>query len=107
MDSLKVKTAGEATLIVAMRLTVPAELRLATLIEMDAAFRAEFAEDGIELIEENYIFLALSLSAPGCKCSVKYRRPEDVPLVDVLCEHGNYLLKWEEMGNGCLEDKPA
>lgn len=91
-----VDDAGHAQLIIAMRIHAPANVRLAVLIEMDAQYRAKFEEDGVSLAENDYTFLALSLSTPECKCSVTYKSPLDVPLDDVVCEHGNYLLMWTD-----------
>lgn len=72
---------------------VPENLRRATLLEMDAECQARLSKREIDL-EYGYTFLALSFSTPECKCSVTYKSPHDVPLENVICEHGNYLLRW-------------
>lgn len=84
------------TLHVALRINAPPKVRFAVLVELDSQYRAKFEENGIDLAKNDYIFLALSFSPENCGCSVAYKRPQDVPLEDVLCEHGNYFLRWVE-----------
>lgn len=80
----------------ALRINTPASNRYAALVEMDTECRSKWKEKGVDVATVDYTFLVLSLWVPGCECSVTYERPQDVPLENVLCEHGNYLLLWTE-----------
>jgi len=65
---------------------------------LDEALRAKLEEKGTDLSKANYTFLRISRE---CGCTVDYRQPEDVPLYDIYCEHGNLLLAWREEVTDC------
>lgn len=90
----QVTVQGETEYITSLRFNEPVHARLASLLAMDAHYRAKLEESGVNLAEVNYTFL--SISSDMCGCSVKYKHVLDVPLTDVLCEHGNCLLRWTD-----------